>query len=55
VGLQSRPEVQPTTTWTGTDEGLEDDYAAAIDEWSGSDDERLWEATTADGFIDAAR
>jgi hypothetical protein len=30
-------------------EGLADDYAAAIVEWSGSDDERVWDSTSDDG------
>jgi Arc/MetJ-type ribon-helix-helix transcriptional regulator len=32
---------------------LEDDYAAAWDEWAASGDEQMWEAAAADG-LDAA-
>jgi Arc/MetJ-type ribon-helix-helix transcriptional regulator len=35
--------------------GLEQAYAAAWDEWGGSEDARLWDATAADGIGDAAR
>lgn len=31
-------------------EGLEDDYAAAIGEWSGSDEAQAWEAASGDGL-----
>ena len=34
---------------------LEQDYAAAWQEWDGSGEQRLWEATSADGLADAAR
>jgi Arc/MetJ-type ribon-helix-helix transcriptional regulator len=34
---------------------LEQDYAAAWDEWESSSDQALWEATAADGLADAAR
>lgn len=34
---------------------LEQDYAAAWDEWETSGDLALWESTTADGLADAAR
>lgn len=34
---------------------LEDDYAAAWDEWEGSGDQLAWETTSADGLADAAR
>ena len=32
---------------------LEDDYAAAWDEWDVSEDSRLWGTTVADGTTDA--
>lgn len=34
---------------------LEEDYAAAWDEWEASGEEADWEATAADGLSDAAR
>lgn len=34
---------------------LEDDYAAAWDEWDASDDAALWDQTTGDGVSGAAR
>ena len=34
---------------------LEQDYAAAWEEWDSSGEQGLWEATAADGLADAAR
>lgn len=34
---------------------LEDDYAAAWEEWDSSGERAAWETTTADGLTDAAR
>jgi len=34
---------------------LEQDYAAAWDEWKSSGEEEAWEAAAADGMADAAR
>jgi Arc/MetJ-type ribon-helix-helix transcriptional regulator len=34
---------------------LEQDYEAAWNEWEGSSDYAAWEATAADGIVDAAR
>lgn len=34
---------------------LEQDYAAAWDEWESSGERAAWETTTADGLADAAR
>jgi Arc/MetJ-type ribon-helix-helix transcriptional regulator len=34
---------------------LEQDYEAAWDEWSASDEQRMWDGTAADGLADAAR
>jgi len=34
---------------------LEDDYAAAWDEWQSSGEQAAWEASAADGLSDAAR
>ena len=35
--------------------GLEDDYAAAWDEWESSGDQARWDGTSSDGVNDAAR
>jgi Arc/MetJ-type ribon-helix-helix transcriptional regulator len=34
---------------------LEDDYAAAWDEWAASGEHSAWDTTAGDGLIDAAR
>jgi len=34
---------------------LEDDYAAAWDEWESAGEQALWDATAADGLSSAAR
>jgi Arc/MetJ-type ribon-helix-helix transcriptional regulator len=34
---------------------LEEDYAAAWDEWEASGEQAAWEGTVADGLIDAPR
>jgi Arc/MetJ-type ribon-helix-helix transcriptional regulator len=34
---------------------LEDAYAAAWDEWEGTEEARLWDGTAGDGITDAAR
>lgn len=36
-------------------DGLEQDYAAAWQEWEASGDAAAWEATVGDGLTDAAR
>lgn len=38
-----------------TDHRLEDAYAQAFTQWSGSEDEAAWETATGDGADDAAR
>ena len=35
--------------------GLEDDYAAAWDEWEASGEQDVWDATSGDGLVDAPR
>lgn len=54
-GLPSRSAVLQRAVRLLRTEGLEDDYAQAIAEWSGSDDERAWESTSGDGLPDASR
>jgi hypothetical protein len=34
---------------------LEDEYAAAAEEWQNGSDRELWDAATADGIVDAPR
>lgn len=34
---------------------LEQDYATAWDEWDSAGEQGIWEATAADGLVDAAR
>ncbi|WP_405584392.1 hypothetical protein [Streptomyces sp. NBC_01190] len=36
---------------TSGERGAPDEYAAAWDEWDGSQDAGLWEAVTADGTV----
>jgi hypothetical protein len=37
------------------DPDLEDDYAAAWDEWESSGDQAAWDVTADDGIVDAPR
>ena len=43
AGLQTAVHLLRTSS-------LEDDYAEAFEDWSGSHDSALWEVTTADGL-----
>jgi Arc/MetJ-type ribon-helix-helix transcriptional regulator len=55
AGLTSRSAaIQHAIRLLGDPE-LEDAYAAAWDEWEASGDALAWEATAADGLVDAAR
>jgi Arc/MetJ-type ribon-helix-helix transcriptional regulator len=55
AGLASRSAaIQQAIRLLGDPE-LEESYAAAWDEWEASGDAAAWEATAADGLIDAAR
>jgi Arc/MetJ-type ribon-helix-helix transcriptional regulator len=55
AGLASRSAaIQQAIRLLGDPE-LEESYAAAWDAWEASGDAAAWEATAADGLIDAAR
>lgn len=55
-GYPSRSAVvQQALRMLRDDEGLADAYAAAYDEWAGSDDEADWDAVAGDGVAGAAR
>ena len=55
AGLKSRSAAIQRAIHLLEDVELEDDYAAAWDEWEASGDAEAWEATSADGMADAAR
>lgn len=54
AGLPSRSSVIHKAISLLREASLQDAYAAAFDEWDGSEDAALWESTAADG-ADAAR
>jgi Arc/MetJ-type ribon-helix-helix transcriptional regulator len=49
-GLESRSAAVHTAVRALRDTDLEVAYTAAFQEWEGSEDEALWEATVADGL-----
>jgi Arc/MetJ-type ribon-helix-helix transcriptional regulator len=55
VGLTSRSAALQRAIRMLRHPELEQDYAAAWDEWEASGAEAVWEATAADGLADAAR
>ena len=55
AGLPSRSAVVQRAVRLLRHPDLEDDYAAAWDEWRSSGQEAEWEGTTADGLDDAPR
>jgi Arc/MetJ-type ribon-helix-helix transcriptional regulator len=55
AGLRSRSAAVQQAIRLLRQPGLEDDYAAAWDEWEASGERAAWETTTADGLADAAR
>jgi antitoxin MazE9 len=55
VGLPSRSAVVQHAIHLLRHEDLEDDYAAAWDEWESSGQAAAWEGVIADGFADASR
>lgn len=55
AGLRSRSAAVQQAICLLRQPGLEDDYAAAWDEWEASGERAAWETTTADGLADAAR
>jgi Arc/MetJ-type ribon-helix-helix transcriptional regulator len=54
-GLSSRSAALQRAIRMLRNPGLEQDYAAAWDEWEASGEEAAWEATAADGLADATR
>ena len=55
AGLKSRSAaIQQAIRLLGDPE-LEQDYAAAWDEWKASGDAEAWETTSGDGLVDAPR
>jgi hypothetical protein len=54
-GLRSRSAALQRAIGMLRHPALEQDYAAAWDEWQASGEEAAWEATAADGLADAAR
>ena len=54
-GLKSRSAVVQYAIHLLRHPDLEDDYAAAWDEWQSSGEEAAWEKTVTDGLPDATR
>lgn len=54
-GLKSRSAALQRAIRMLRQPALEQDYAAAWEEWEASGEEAAWEATAADGLADAAR
>jgi len=54
-GLKSRSAAVQRAIRMLRQPALEQDYAAAWDEWEASGEEDTWEAAAADGLADAAR
>jgi hypothetical protein len=55
TGLRSRSAAVQRAIRLLRHPDLEQDYAAAWDEWEASGERSAWETTTADGLADAAR
>jgi Arc/MetJ-type ribon-helix-helix transcriptional regulator len=55
AGFGSRSAVVQRAVRLLRQESLGDAYEAAFSEWSGSEDDLLWESTIGDGLNDAAR
>lgn len=55
AGLRSRSAVVHHAIGMLRHPDLEDDYAAAWQEWEASGERSAWETTSADGLADAAR
>jgi hypothetical protein len=54
-GLRSRSAALQRAIRMLRNPDLEQDYAAAWDEWAASGEEAAWEATAGDGLTDASR
>ena len=55
AGLASRSAAVQRAIHLLRNEDLEDDYAAAWDEWDASGERAAWEGVVADGLADATR
>jgi Arc/MetJ-type ribon-helix-helix transcriptional regulator len=55
AGLRSRSAALQHAVRLLRHTGLEQDYAAAWEEWERSEDRGAWEGTVGDGLADAAR
>ncbi len=55
AGLRSRSAAVQHAIGLLPQADLEDDYAAAWEDWESSGERVAWETTTADGLIDAPR
>ena len=55
AGLKSRSAAVQRAIRLLRQRDLEQDYAAAWDEWESSGDAPAWEVSSADGLVDAAR
>ncbi|UNX55444.1 ribbon-helix-helix domain-containing protein [Georgenia sp. TF02-10] len=55
TGLRSRSAVVQHAIRLLGDPDLEQDYAAAWDEWESSGESSAWDATAGDGLVDAPR
>ena len=55
AGLPSRSAALQRAIGLLRTPGLEDDYAAAWDEWESSGEQEAWGTTAADGLTDASR
>ncbi|HKF33469.1 MAG TPA: ribbon-helix-helix domain-containing protein [Jatrophihabitantaceae bacterium] len=55
AGLKSRSAAVQRAIRLLRQRDLEQDYAAAWDEWESSGDAHAWEVSSADGLVDAAR
>lgn len=55
AGLSSRSAAVQQAIHLLRHRDLEQDYVAAWDEWVSSGEQSVWEATAADGVVDAAR
>jgi hypothetical protein len=54
-GLKTRSAAVQRAIQLLGDPDLEDDYAAAWDEWESSGDQAAWDVTADDGIVDAPR
>jgi Arc/MetJ-type ribon-helix-helix transcriptional regulator len=55
AGSASRSAVVHQAIRLLREQGMEEAYAAALDEWEASEDRALWDVTADDGLADAPR